>query len=56
MKKNKIDINDIQLTNLLPSTGKHKQPEVKPFMDQHYSSDDKWFLNYVKNLKLKPKQ
>ena len=29
--------------------------EYKQYMDQHYSKDDSWLLNYVKNTNLKQK-
>jgi hypothetical protein len=50
----KIDIEKIPITQLIPYK-KHSSIEYKKYIDQHYSSDDSWVLNYVKNIKLKQK-
>ena len=51
----KIDIEKIPITQLLPYKNKHSKIEYKKYIDEHYSNDDSWLLNYVKNIKIKQK-
>ena len=51
----KIDIEKIPITQLLPYKNKDPKIEYKQYMDQHYSKDDSWLLNYVKKTNLKQK-
>ena len=55
MKKNNLEVKNIPLTPLVVPKKNKKNTDIKPFMDDHYSKQDKWFLNYVKNLNLKQK-
>ena len=51
----KIDIEKIPITKLLPYNNKNPNIEYKKYIDLHFSKDDAWVLNYVKNIKLKKK-
>ena len=38
--------------DLIPYKNKDPKIEYKQYMDQHYSKDDSWLLNYVKNINM----